>query len=586
MTRLIAAALLLSASSAVAADWPQWRGSDRSNVTEDKDLLKEWPKDGPPLLWKADKLGAGVPSIAVAGGKVFVLGYADEKEHLTALAEKDGKLIWSTAVGPEVKEQPSMRWLSQRTPTVDGDRVYAFTARGELICLGTADGKEKWRKDYVTHFGGRGGSWGYCDYPLVDGDNLICTPGAKKATVVALDKKTGDAVWKCAVESSSSGTYGAVVAADIAGTRQYVHQLVAGVIGVSAKDGKLLWHYPGFGSPTGNPHTALVRGDEVFASCGFGVGIALLRIKKDGDAFKVEEVYRNKTMFDPWLASSVRLGEYVHAANGVCVEWKTGTRVEQQNGVVPTSRITMTAAGGRLIHRSGSGQVLLTDVSGDGTYKRVADFKVASVSKDPTWTFPVVANGRLYLRDQNVLQCYDLRAVPTPKEPKPEGKEPDAIFVPTPQDVVEKMLGAAKVTKDDVVADLGCGDGRIVVTAAKKYGCKAVGYDLDPECVRLSRAAVKAAGLGSLVRIEEEDLFKVELSGFTVVALYLGEKLNAKLVPQLNAMKAGGRVVSHVFPIAGMEPDRVLKVTSAEDDVERAVYVYTIPLREQKQGKR
>ncbi|OWK37441.1 SAM-dependent methyltransferase [Fimbriiglobus ruber] len=258
--------------------------------------------------------------------------------------------------------------------------------------------------------------------------------------------------------------------------------------------------------------------------------------------------------------------------------------------MVPTTRVTMTAAGGRLIHRTGNGQVTLTDVSAEGTYKRCGEFKVAPVATEPTWTFPVVANGHLYLRDQGVLRCYDLRAKPDPKEPQPKGREPnrepDVIFVPTPQDVVGKMLGAAKVAKDDVVADLGCGDGRIVVTAAQTFGCKAVGYDLDPECVRLSWAAVTEAAVGRLVRIEEADIFKADLSAFTVVALYLGEKLNAKLVPQLSTMKPGSRVISHIFPIPGVKPDQVFKVTSSEDDVERPVYLYTLPLTKEITGKR
>ena len=148
-----------------AADWPQWRGPNRSNVSADTGLLADWPDGGPPLVWKADGIGQGVPSVSVAGGKVFVLGYRDGKEHLTALAERDGKSIWSTPIGPEAKEQSVMRWLSQRTPTVDVERVYAFTARGELICLGTADGKEKWRKDYVKDFAGKPGTLGYCDFP-------------------------------------------------------------------------------------------------------------------------------------------------------------------------------------------------------------------------------------------------------------------------------------------------------------------------------------------------------------------------------------------------------------------------------------
>lgn len=168
----------------------------------------------------------------------------------------------------------------------------------------------------------------------------------------------------------------------------------------------------------------------------------------------------------------------------------------------------------------------------------------------------------------------------------PRGKKPVVAFLPTPHDVVEKMLDTAKVTKADVVADLGCGDGRIVVTAAKVYGCKAVGYDLDRECVKVSRVAVEKAGVGKLVRIEEADILEVDLSGVTVVTLFVGTTLNAKLVPHLEKMRPGSRVVSHAFPIPGAKPDKVLQVTSSEDDVERPVYLYTLPLTKEKTVKR
>lgn len=571
-------AVFSSACPCTAADWPQWRGPDRSNVAPGARLLATWPKDGPPLVWTADGLGTGVPSVAVADGRVYVLGYRDGKEHLSALAEKDGKPLWSVPVGPEVKELPGMRWLSQRTPTVDGERIYAFTARGELICVMAADGKEQWRKDYVKDFGGKAGYWGYCDFPLADGDRLVCTPGGKDAALVALNKKTGAVEWKCAVPAATPaayrGTYGGVVAAEIAGMRQYIHQLEAGVVGVRAADGALLWHYSALTSTMGNVHTALVRGDEVFASYGWGAGVALLRVTKNGDSFKVEEVYRTKQVpLDPWLGSSVRLGEYVHAANGLCLEWKTGVRVAQPAGVVPTSRITMTAAGGRLIHRNGSGLTTLTEVAADGTYTRRGEFRVKQVASEPTWSFPVVANGRLYLRDQATLACYDLRD----PDAKPAKKLPAVIFVPTPDDVVAKMLEMAKVTKDDTVVDLGCGDGRIVVAAAKGYGCRAIGYDLDPACVELAKGAVDQAGVGKLVRIEEADVLDVDLSQSTIATLYLGTTLNAKLVPQLAKMKPGSRVVSHAFPIPGLKPDAVLRVTSRDDNVERPLYRYTVP---------
>jgi cyclopropane fatty-acyl-phospholipid synthase-like methyltransferase len=162
-------------------------------------------------------------------------------------------------------------------------------------------------------------------------------------------------------------------------------------------------------------------------------------------------------------------------------------------------------------------------------------------------------------------------------------RKPNVIFVPTPQDVVEKMLEQAKVTRSDTVVDLGCGDGRIVVTAARKYGCKAIGYDLDPECVKLSRAAVEKAGVGKLVTIEEADLLEVDFSGASVVTLYLGEGLNTKLLPKLEKLKAGSRVVSHVFAIPGVREDKKVLMKSSEDDVERPLYLYSIPFEKEKQ---
>src|SRR5262249_41768411 len=221
-------------------NWPKWRGPDRSNISGETGLLKEWPPGGPPLCWKAENLGEGVPSVAVAGGRVFVLGYRNGKEYLTALLEKDGTRIWSTEIGQAVKELPHMRSLLQRTPTVDGERVYAIQADGELVCLDTAKGTIRWRKDYMKDFKARRPIFGFTDYPLIDGEKLICTPGASEATIVALNKVTGALIWTCAVPGTQTAVYGAVVAAEIGGGRQYINFVRPGIISVSAA-GKLLW---------------------------------------------------------------------------------------------------------------------------------------------------------------------------------------------------------------------------------------------------------------------------------------------------------------------------------------------------------
>jgi SAM-dependent methyltransferase len=212
----------------------------------------------------------------------------------------------------------------------------------------------------------------------------------------------------------------------------------------------------------------------------------------------------------------------------------------------------------------------------------------------------VVTGGRLHLRDEERLLCYDVLQGSKPGKPavftapppaatideppaRPgKGCRPDAIYVPTPQDVVEKMLELAKVRKTDTVVDLGCGDGRIVVTAARQYGCKAIGYDIDPECVRMSRENVARHKVGGLVTVEHKDLFTVDLRGADVVALYLPSPLTGRLLPQLGQLRPGARVVSHAFAIPGLAPDREVKVLSEEDGLEHKVFLYTAPLRKAK----
>lgn len=174
-----------------------------------------------------------------------------------------------------------------------------------------------------------------------------------------------------------------------------------------------------------------------------------------------------------------------------------------------------------------------------------------------------------------------LLLLPISAQPPRRRPRADVLFVPTPHDVVEKMLELAKVTKEDRVADLGCGDGRIVVAAAKKYGCKAYGCDLNRECVRSSLENVRAAGVEDLVRIEEKDIFVVDLRDFTVVMLYLGPTTNARLIPQFDKMKPGGRIVSHGSPTPGLVPDQVETVVSTEDGIARKLYVWTTPLKKE-----
>ena len=379
-----------------AGHWPQWRGPDRTNISREKGLLASWPEEGPPLAWKAEGLGTGPMSLSIADGRLFALGYKEGREYLHSLDEITGRITWSQFIGPGNKGNPGMDWLSQRSPTVDGKRVYAFGVKGDLVCMEAATGKELWRKHYVADFEGKPGPWGFCDFPLVDGDKLICTPGGDKAAIVALDKRTGAIIWQCTLPKSQRATYGATVLAERPGNRMYIHQLDTGTVAVAANDGKLLWQHKKGADSRGNVHTAILRDDLVFHANGWATGCGLLRLLPPQNEGRIEEIYYSKVNIDPWLGSSVLLGEQVHTSCGKCINFRTGKVLHD----LRLARTTMTCAEGRLYHRTGNNLLLLHEYTSEG-YVQKAKFQVPRLQKTtaPTWSFPVIAGGKLYLRD-------------------------------------------------------------------------------------------------------------------------------------------------------------------------------------------
>ena len=596
----VAVVLLLQTGAIDAGDWPQWRGPNRDNVSTETGLLTEWAEGGPPRRWTVNGIGDGVPGISIADGRIFTMGYIGDSEFAFALRESTGELIWRTRLGPSVREIRGMRWLSQRTATIDDERGYFFTARGELICLRVKDGEELWRRDYIKEFGGKRGYFGYCDFPLVDCDRLICTPGGMDAALVALDRLTGKVVWKCALPETDGSAHAAVIAAEIDGVRQYVNVLHQSIVGVAADDGRLLWRTTGFWSGPGNTYPPMIQGNRVFCASS-GNSSRLLELKRSGERFRITQETAVRERFQPWLGSTVLVDGHVYTFSPGVLSCRPFGKTEPawRERIPLRYRSPMTYADGHLYLRGQDGTTLLVEVSPKG-WKLKSQFKPDRTRKEPAWSFPVIANGRLYLRDQEQVQCYDIRsdAPAERREPvtvvldrPPSGDrfsptggkpatEPDAIFVPTPQDIVEHMLKLADVKQADVVYDLGSGDGRIVITAAKKHGVRAVGYEIDEALLDKSRAAARKAGVADRVNLRNVDLFTADLTDATVVAVYLPSPLLKRLLPNFRKMRPGTRIVSHEFVIPGHEPDRTVEIRSSDDTLRHRVHLWTLPLKQ------
>jgi outer membrane protein assembly factor BamB len=612
LATVIVAAQLSFTRSAAAADWPQWRGPDRSNASREAGLLQRWPTNGPPLLWTVTGLGEGITALALADGRAYTLGYHDDGEFVLALDAISGETRWTARIGPAANPKAQfanslMRWLSPRVPTVDRDRIYTITAAGDLTCLRTENGTVLWRKSYPRDFLSKPRTWGFCDYPLVDGGNLICLPGASNAAVVALNKRTGDLVWKTAVPADERNAHAATVISTAGGIRHYVVFLHDGLAGIAAGDGRLLWRYGRTATRLANSYTPVVRDDLVFTANGYGGGMALLKLVREGDGLVAVEQYHRKFTFSPFQDNTVLVGDHVYAVQGagqaVCFDLHTGELAWGPVGSERQRRSAMIYADSHLYVRRSDGSMTLVEAT-PKAYLEKGTFRIPHPEEVLGVTFPVVAGGRLYLRDNNRLLCYDVRAdalshprtepntlavviTPTPAPPTvtpsaslpAEGQRaPDAIFVPTPADVVEKMLESAALTAGSVLYDLGSGDGRIVMAAARKHGCRAVGYELDSHLVELSRETARSNGLERLVRIERADLFTADLSDADVVVVYLPTNLLARLRPQFDRLKPGARVVSHQFPIPGLRPATSLDLVSTEDGDRHRVFLWKAPL--------
>lgn len=405
----------LAAPAADEFDWPRWRGAALDGRSTERGLLASWPDQGPPLVWQVEGLGTGFASVSVANGKIYTMGRLNGIEHLMALDEATGARVWSTPIGPGSTERGS-----NGTPTVDGEFVYALSIEGDLICVRAENGQPIWSKNFARDFGGRMMSgWGFSESPLVDGPLVICTPGGPQAVMAALDKRTGKTVWTTAMPYGGShgqdgAGYSSIVISHAGGVKQYVQLVGRGLIGVQASNGQLLWRYDRIANGTANIPTPIVFGDYVFTSTGYGTGSALLRIVRGGRQVQVQEQYfLSADQLQNHHGGMILVDGYLYCGHGhnngfpVCFDIRTGKRVWGDQRGPGSNSAAIAYADGQLYFRYENGVMALIQATPQG-YRLNGSFRLPSV-RAQSWPQPVIANGRLYLRDQEVLMCYDVR---------------------------------------------------------------------------------------------------------------------------------------------------------------------------------
>jgi outer membrane protein assembly factor BamB len=390
---------------APAGEWPQFRGPNRDNVSRETGLLKKWPKSGPKLAWKQTGLGLGYSSVAVSRGKVFTMGNRDDDEMLVCLDAQSGEHLWSLRTGNAYHDGTGDG--PRGTPTVDDDRVYALGANGDLVCAGADDGDLIWHVNILEEFGGRNITWGISESVLVDGDQVVCTPGGQKATMAALNKLTGDPLWTAELPNHPPAAYSSPIVIEVDGVRQYVNFVHTAVIGVKADDGKPLWGNPKSANGTANCATPLFSDHAVFSASGYGTGGALVRLTVKGENVTATLGYHTAKMKNHHGGMALVNGFIYGFDEDVltCLEMKSG-KVQWQDRSV--GKGSLTVADGHLYLRSENGVLGLAEVSSKG-YKETGRFTQPDRSDKPSWSHPVVAGGKLYLRDMDALLVYDVR---------------------------------------------------------------------------------------------------------------------------------------------------------------------------------
>jgi outer membrane protein assembly factor BamB len=399
--------LLLCAVNLQADDWTGWRGADRTGISQETGLLQQWPANGPKQVWFSKEAGLGYSSFSVVDGRLFTMGSFGNKETLLAFDANNGKRLWQTEVGQLLTNS----WGDgpRSCPTVANGRVYALGGKGDLLCVDAKTGNKAWSVSLTGDLGGKVPGWGYTESVLIDQGRVICTPGGNGGAIAALDAKNGKVLWR-SKQFTDGAQYSSPIVIEHGGVRQYVQLVMKNIVGVKATDGSLLWKSAWPGRTAVIP-TPIHHQGSVYVTSGYGVGCKLVQLGQGG----AKDVYDNKHMKNHH-GGVIKLGDYLYGYSDqvgwVCQDFKTGAIKWSDKKALGKGAISY-ADGRFYCQDERDGTIALIEASPQG-WKEHGRFKLSPQTKQRSkrgkiWTHPVIANGRLYLRDQELLFCFDVK---------------------------------------------------------------------------------------------------------------------------------------------------------------------------------
>ncbi len=610
----------------MSRNWPQWRGPLGTGIAPNASPPLTWSETNN-VKWKVRIPGSGSATPIVWENQVFVLTAIPSGKKVEATATESsappaappgerrgggrggirgpkptevyqfvllcldrltGKVLWQQVAREEVPHEGHHRadgTFASSSPVTDGRRVYAYFGSRGLYCY-DLEGKLDWSQDFgdmqmVMSFGEGSSPALYRNVLIVNWDH------EGESFIIAVDKNTGKTLWKKPREERSSWATPLVVEHN--GKPQVVVPATGKVRSYDPLTGEVIWECAGL---TRNVIPSPVIDDGmVFVMSGYqGNALLALRLDRTGDLTGTDAIVWSHKKSTPYVPSPLlydgRLYFFAHNNNVLTVaEAKTGRLLMDAQRLEPLEGVyaSPVAAGGHVYvtGRNGTTVVLKPSDQLEMVATNRLDEKIDAS--------PVAVGTELFLRGKESLYCL---AEPVSTTGSAATREPDVIYVPTPQPVVERMLELAEVKPTDVVYDLGCGDGRIVVTAAKKYGVKAYGFDINPERVKESLANVRSNKVEHLVTIRQADIFTLDLREATVVTLYLLPDLNVRLMPQLEQLRSGSRIVSHDFDMRGAKPVHTDQFTVKQEDMPgsedggyqdltHTIYKWVIPLEKE-----